>query len=243
MHRVSTDNDYLINIKGKTMLKSISAGICALCVLCASNALLAQESNTSCSVRGLYAVQFAMDKDFDFGAFEGGVISLKYNLTEQWALRLGLSASLYQGSDDLRRTNDDQNYVIEGEGKGQQLGVTLTALKCLRATEMTRFYLGAGPFFNFDRMDEKTERWTEAYTKVDYDRYKRAYGMHVVAVAEVYLKKYVSLFVEYGVALTYEKWRLEGNPRPTDNSMTEESTMQHYALRAKPFQLGFSIYF
>lgn len=225
------------------MLKSISLGIWGLCVFCASNALWAQESNTSCSVKGLYAVQFAMDKDFDWNSFEGSLISLKYHITNQWALRMGLSADAYSQSIDLFRKLNGAEYNSAEECEALRLDLSLIFMTRIRQTEYTRFSLGLGPVVSL--YNEERER---AYEDTEerlyrYEQSVTAYGLQGVASVEIFIRKYISVLIEYGVQLIKETRSHEGNPGYANDNRSENASREVIRFGAKPFKLGFSVYF
>ncbi|MCK5145380.1 hypothetical protein KAR48_01420 [bacterium] len=218
------------------MFKFTTLSIGILLLLNYPTQLLSQESVCSDHLKGLYSIQFAMDKDFEWRSFEGSLISLKYNMSPKTALRLGISPM------SLTRINDMETDagILKREVSERSIRVALTFIQRIRARQYTSFYVGGGPIVLFSDYNEEYTEGSALKSKSTCKKTCREYGLQLILGAEVFIKKYVSLFVEYGAQISKNKITLESDPCPESSGKRASSETM---LLAKPVELGISIYF
>ncbi len=185
------------------------------------------QSETEAPSPGDWALQFQVQSNFTLGAFQGSVLSVKHQISERRALRLGTGFRLLSESDD---TASD----VERDRNLQQVQIDAQYLFTSDREDSVRPYAGAGPTVSFQRV--KQERPDEQFERTD-----RSFqgGLAGVFGVEWMVRSGIGISAEYGVAATYR--RTSSDRETTDGELNTTSTA--WNLGARPVLFGVSVYF
>jgi hypothetical protein len=187
-------------------------------LLLAASCALAGGGCGSTGLAGDQAVQFSIDRNFEFNSFQGQLFSYQRFMTDRRALRLAAGLSLGRDSIDSEAQHSDD--VNDTELTRWNTDVTLKA-------QMV-FYEGGGPLYfmwgcgpQVTYRNYHTENAADQYAGGDvsfilfsYEQNEFGLGLHGFAGVEWFINDTISLHAEYGASAMYifsgtEEERLE----------------------------------
>jgi hypothetical protein len=186
-----------------------------------------------------WALQFEIDNNFTLRSFQGTVISAKYHMDAQKALRLGINLDLAKGSqknNELDAGVEDNSKV---EGSVYAINTTLQYVRYPKPKRRILYFYGAGPFFEYTA-DSYSFEENNSYNNEE----KRIWGLGISAVVGVewFVTHAISLLGEYGVRAGYystkETYEEVGWTREVD-----KITAKEFIFEPLPVKFGLSVYF
>ncbi len=220
-------------------------GIYLFMITLLSQSCFAQSTDKMNYLNGMYSMHFSIDKDFDFNSFDGSNFSIKYNFSDNRAVRLGITTLASKNDIITNNYSVTKNSYLKNEKKAVSLGVNAVIMQRIRARDYTSMYVGIGPFINIRNSSSLDHRNPDTGDiSVDSQLYEKEqkishYGIMFIAGVEVFLKKYVSVFFEYGMNFNY--FSTSKSYDDLEKNGTQEGS--NYSLGTNPFVLGVSVYF
>lgn len=165
--------------------------------------ITAQETEDIPSLKGKFALQFAISQNFTLSSFQGGIISAKYHFTDNTSIRFGISTTVDDGNTDetINYFRTDSTYSVKKKDDQNRtmFGVRLQIIQNVVKTSDILFFVGAGPFVEFGSSERKTNEFTPSNDNVeDYKSDYTNYGLDVLCGIEWFVKSNISISAEYG---------------------------------------------
>ncbi|MBI5020178.1 MAG: hypothetical protein HZB59_01955 [Ignavibacteriales bacterium] len=217
----------------------LTSVITAIIIL--SSQIFAQEDTTARKhslYKGMWALQFQIDgliNNIRLSDFQGTGISIKKHLTNESAIRLGLSIGTSIS------TSDEDNYLSDttlptktADDHWYSLNIRTQYLHYLTEYSDVKVYLGVGPQINYQwskREYSSNVSWTKYYSV--------AFGMSGAVGAEIFITRWISGHVETGASIEY-KW--EEN-KSTVYGGIRETKRKYFIFSPSSVKLGISLYF
>ena len=197
--------------------------------------------------------------------FDGGIVSAKYHLSDQSALRGSLGfirTDQFQDQNSDREEMDPdssitlQNFAFLAEELDLwTVDVSLVYLRYIQATPSLSMYVGAGPGFNLALDDESRSSGRQTITDreiffttldaVVEDMWGT--GFHFVLGGEWFITPGISFIAEYHSTLFYSSFErtrvLESANTATFNRNTFQEKVQGVSFESQPVRFGVSVYF
>jgi uncharacterized membrane protein YciS (DUF1049 family) len=202
------------------------------------------------SLSGKYALQFQVSQNFTLGSFLGSVISGKYHLTDETAIRVGLGLKMRMNNQASKSQFNQSSTVgdIVYESNNQVLNLVVQYLLTPVLADNTRFYFGVGP-----KMEIGFSKVSTGDSNIDNDGnyyYYRAgmtgseYSIGVMCSAGVewFFAKQMSLCAEYGLVYAYSYAKSNSDNYISEHS-TNEQRVYSYSLSGDNVRFGLSVYF
>lgn len=189
-------------------MKKILYAVTAIYFLNFSNVLCQSDSKDerdNSLKEGKWALQFAIDQNFSLANFDGSIISLKKQLSEKRALRLGLSLSFENGNGSSNRISGfDTIPSTDFKLTGYSVYASPTYIFYVNPREAVNLYIGTGVIFGGSYYwNEAKQDLPEGYNY----RYERSYayggGITGLAGAEFFPIRNLSIFAEYFASFQY----------------------------------------
>lgn len=229
-----------------TMLPATSLRRLAALVFCfgviGASAGYAQEADPEADPEtalreGVYALQFQIAPHFRLSSFQGSVLSAKKHLTEDRALRFGLSLGANVTNTEYERSDSD----IDDEQSQSQQRLSLAVQYMVHPTpdQPVQMYYGAGPELGFARYENTNEDEDFELTRISTSW---SIGLSGMVGAEWFVRSDISLMAEYGAALSYRRAtdRQETNLSDED---PREVTQSSFGFGGQGVHFGVSVYF
>ena len=213
-------------------------------ILAQSNDL--EKSASDGAIEKNWALQFQIDRDFTLSAFQGTILSAKYQVSVQNAFRLGVSGDLAKSSE--KDNEEGPSYYREGseeESSMYDIGLTFQYLRYPNPTNRILVFYGIGPFWRYT-----TDSYSFAYTEEDdesedkRESTRKTWRLGVAGVmgVEWFVTRDISLLGEYGIQAGYysrkSSWEEEDYFEGTD-----EIKRSRVFLEPSSVKFGLSVYF
>ena len=186
-----------------------------------------------------WALQFEIDNNFTLTSFQGTLISVKYHMNAQNALRLGINLELAKGSQKHNELDSGVEDDSKVEASLYAINTTLQYVRYPKPKRRILYFYGAGPFLEY-RADSYSFEEENSYD----DEEQRTWGLGISAVVGVewFVTHAISLLGEYGVRagcnFTKETYEEVGWTKEVDEITTREFIFEPLSVK-----FGLSVYF
>lgn len=219
------------------------------------------EGDNNYLVRGSWSLQFRISNNFTLSSFEGALISAKRHLSNNSAIRFGLSLSGSTGdisTDNIASridslTNDTSNNSSDGELSDISVGATTQIMFYTTSDKKIDFYFGVGPDLSYTRSKRDYDlQYIQQDDPIrngkdtDYSR-TWTFGLLGSWGVEYFVTQKLSLMAEYGAGLGYysryrESKRTQFIDERTQTTLRteEENRFRFYSSNVN---FGLSVYF
>jgi hypothetical protein len=203
-------------------------------------------SNKNSLVEGAWAMQFQMSSYFTLSSFQGTIISVKKHLTDQSAIRFGVSTTLNISDDNAHRELITfSNYVNYNSYDNHlyRLSINSQYLYYLLGSTDVHLYVGSGPeiYYSWDKSEYEGD--TARYASRDISS---GFGMSGVIGVEWFATSSLSLHAEYSTIARYtwtDNKREFTNFNITKVPEIKWSSGNYFSLSPSYIKLGLSAYF
>jgi len=193
-----------------------------------------------------WALQFAIDRDFDLNSFQGSTLSIKKHTSAKAAWRLGVSV-------DWRTGDIDETRTIIGNGveyqdvdySGFDLGINLQRVFYVNLQSPIKPYIGVGSTGGISFSHTYTEPHNE-YVSNYTDHYKsRGWNAGLTGVFGVEWMPHVSigLFAEYKTRIYFEYHKTKSYYYQYQTVRYIEEITKRARLTSESVKLGLAVYF
>ena len=204
-----------------------------------------------------YSFQFRISSNFSISQFQGSLLSFKYHLNNNHAIRfgLGLGNRGWSSEDKVEYYGVDSSYVlIESNNSLNDIDLTTQWIYYFKPQKVIKLYFGAGPLIFYSRNKTDTENIDTLYQAqgsiYDYrvDRKRYGFGISTVYGIEWFFHKQMSLLGEYGFEIyyyndKYETERLRLQPGMANSIEIRETKENGWILNSSAVKFGLSVYF
>jgi hypothetical protein len=234
----------------------------ALLVLISSMGHSQQGEQRNSLVEGAWALQFQITNNFTLSSFQGAVISGKYHLTPNSAVRLGVSLNGEFSDGNNASTSVTADTIRLGNSRiesnnGQVIIVTGQYLFYPAPESDVNVFVGVGPFIQYNRNHLEREQKNvsspfgfASVTVSSADAHTWGLGATGLLGVEWFAAKSLSLHAEYGVSLQYQ-WSTQASSTvetPTDPlypvlRMAADYSRRTWVFNGTSVKFGLSVYF
>ena len=194
---------------------------------------------------GSWSLQFGLKQDLVLTSFQGAIISAKLHTSDRRAIRFGLTAF-----GDVAESNQNQGPAStpnSSRSNGQSISVNAQYLLYPYSTSSVIFVFGFGPQLGVSR-STSSFRASQNLSKNTNTSFSG--GMSGSWGAEWFFKPGLSLLAEYGVSMSYSRYKSTRTTESVDtfgginilvserNSVSSRTRFGHSALK-----FGVSFYF
>ena len=188
-----------------------------------------------------WALQFEISDNFTLTSFQGTILSVKYHLDTQKALRLGTSIDLFTGT--KKDNNDGPGYADGTKENASTYDITIT-FQYVRYPQSKRrvlFFYGAGPFLEY-KSDSYTYKKENSYSDQEHEETIWGLGISGIIGGEWFVTQDISLLGEYGAKAGYYSSK---NSHEEENGYdgVDEIEVQEFILEPLSVKFGVSVYF
>ena len=217
----------------------LTSGIIAIIIL--SSQLFAQEDTTARKhslFKGAWALQFQVDgliNNIRLSDFQGTGISIKKHITNESAIRLGLSIGTTIATADEDTYSSDTTYQTRTtDDHRYNLTIRTQYLNYITSSSDVKVYLGIGPQINY-QWSKRENDWSNNWAKY----YSIALGLSGAVGAEIFISNYISVHAESGTSVEY-RWEKE---KYTVSTGIREIKKKYFIFSPSSVKLGISLYF
>lgn len=187
-----------------------------------------------------WSLQFSVGSNFSVQSFDGLMFSLKYHLSDKFALRFGVG-----GWGNLSNGNDEENHVsFPNTYNNQNVIAVCSFLLYPSPKALISIFLGIGPRFSYSHYYENYVHYSSnSYPETDESTTWQA-GLQGSFGAEWFPVKIISLFAEYTAYATYgkthedyERYDEFGYP------ISQKHDSEDWKFNGNTARLGLSVYF
>lgn len=184
--------------------------------------LLSQDTTQLPLKKSKFALQMQMSGLLNLRPFQGNVLSGKYHISDQSAIRLGFSISNSYSFYNVE--------VDEEQGKGQSFSFELNAqyIQYIKTEDDIAVFLGCGPSYD--------KQLYSAYSS-SLRQNNWSLGIDGIIGVEWFFKRNMSLSAEYGLELNYSETRSSDYNDPRGNIHKSIGTSSQ-----NMFKIGISVY-
>ena len=188
-----------------------------------------------------FAVLFQVNDFLSFSGFDGATFSGEYFFNEKSGLRIGVSTA-YLNSDVSTSSfvNDTLQYSKPGNGDRTKIGFSAIFVRNLIEKNNLSFFAGVGISYWYNKSNSENTDWTG---KENIDSSLNAFGIPFVAGVEWFVKDNISLSLEYGVSLNYQKGERTQTRISDSNTVRNYSVNKSYELDTENIKMGLAVYF
>ena len=228
-------------ISSSRMIPTLLIGMALIVATGVLPPLAQAQSENEAPSPGDWALQFQVNDNFTLGSFQssvfqGSVLSVKHQIADQRALRLGANFDVTSRSREI-----NENAIADGPDSNdearQQLQIDAQYLYTSDRESAIRPYVGGGPTLLMQRT--RSERQVSTRTEEDTGR---LYGGGLVGVfgVEWMVHSAIGISAEYGVQATYTH---ESSEIERNGTTVLDSTNTQWNVGARPVLFGVSVYF
>lgn len=218
----------------------------------------AQDNSDIPSLKGKYALQFAISNNFTLSSFQGGVFSGKYFFSDNSSIRLGVSVGSSTDEDETTQNSlsSQNNISITTEANTDEkvyfYGINLQYIYNLKTTKDILFYTGVGPFFRISNNEKESNgsRIPDSYSMnstISRNQKQTSIGAELICGIEWFVKSNISISAEYGAAFSYSHAKIDETRFESDSNVSTtksaSSTRNTYLINASNINFGVSFYF
>ncbi|PEN05804.1 hypothetical protein CRI93_11930 [Longimonas halophila] len=218
------------------MIPTLLIGMALIVATAVLPPLTQAQSENEAPSPGDWALQFQVNDNFTLGSFQGSVLSVKHQITDQRALRLGTSFDVTSRSREINEDAIADGPDSDDEAR-QQFQIDAQYLYTSDRESAIRPYAGGGPTFLMRRT--RDERQVSAGTQ---EGTNRSYGGGLVGVfgVEWMVHSAIGISAEYGVQAiyTHESREIERN-----GTTILDATDTEWNVGDRPVLFGVSVYF
>jgi hypothetical protein len=204
-----------------------------------------------------YSFQFMITSNFNLNPFQGSLLSFKYHLNNNHAIRFGLGlGNRGWSSEDIEEYyGTDSSYVsIESDRRSNDFDITTQWLYYVKPQKVIKLFLGAGPMIFYNLNKTETQNIDTLYQAqgyiYDYRVDNKRYGLGISTVygVEWFFHKQMSLLGEYGFEFYYhqniiETERIRLQPGMADITEKRKVKENGWVFYSSSVKLGLSVYF
>jgi len=191
----------------------LSKKILLVCLLLLTSVLSAKEStifhqdSLNYLQKNAMAIQFGISNNFNLTTFAGSSFSFKYHLSRKIALRAigSLATRIYGKAEDEEYYDMD---VSNLEYKYYNINGKLPFVFYPKPSQNATPYFGLGPLIGYSYEYQKSKNSASLYSTNSYketirESYQWNLGFSVLAGAELFIKKNISIHAEYFASMYY----------------------------------------
>ena len=188
-----------------------------------------------------FAVLFQVNDFLSFSGFDGATFSGEYFFNEKSGLRIGVSTA-YANSDLSTSSFVNDTLQSSEPGNRDQIKIGFSAIFVRNIIEKNNFsfFAGAGISYSYSKSNSEDIDWTG---KENNDYSLRAFGVPFVAGVEWFVKDNISLSLEYGVSLNYQKEERTQTRISDSNNVRNYSVNKSYEMDTENIKMGLAVYF
>lgn len=198
--------------------------------------IFAQEKLNSLT-QGVWALQFGLQDNFLPTSLEGSSFAAKYHLKNGKAVQFNLSHF-----SNLRTREQKSADVSASDRKTEnnyhQIELSVFYLVYPVTTNDVVFFLGLGPQMGIDYQEAKETDKTHINQSHQF-----SYGFAGIIGAEWFVRRRVSLFVEFQPAVSYYDSKVNAETNHEDHQTIREISTKEIRYTSGSGLLGFSLYF
>lgn len=182
----------------------------------------AQDSTQNSLQEGKFALQFRLDGSFTLKAFHGSSFSMKYHLSDYFALRAGVMISNYS------QIYNKLNGVDTSTSNSNEVELITELIYYLKVVDDIALFTGGG--LSYSRYGNENQNNNNS----DW-----ALGLSGIVGMEWFVKKNISLSAEYSLKLNYADSNHEGY---ISGAWTQTHFTSVYFSSYNQFKIGVSLY-
>ena len=197
---------------------------------------------------GAWALSFGIGANFTLTSFDGTTVSWKRFISDNSAIRVGISTSARDMDldDDQTRDVNEVEQVTETTHTNTYWDVTLQGyyLRYPVSSSRTRFFWGIGPVVSITNTESSylvvVDQDSTTYERNEENK-QRDLGLSAILGAEWFATRNISLHAEYGQTLLYSRIETARD----EEYLNTKSTSTQEDIRWSPAQVrfGLSVYF
>jgi hypothetical protein len=216
------------------MIPTLLIGMALIVATAVLPPLTQAQSENEAPSPGDWALQFQVNDNFTLGSFQGSVLSVKHQIADQRALRLGASFDVVSRS---REINEDAIADVpdSDDEARQQFQIDAQYLYTSDWESAILPYAGGGPTFMMRRTRDESSTGTQEGTN-------RLYGGGLVGVfgVEWMVHSAIGISAEYGVQAIYTH---ESREIERSSTTVFDRTDTEWNVGARSVLFGVSVYF
>lgn len=188
-----------------------------------------------------WALQFEIDNNFTLTSFQGTIISVKYHLDTQNALRLGTDIELFTGVRKDNKKTSGYGAGTDEQASTYTINMTFQYVRYPKPTRRILYFYGTGPFFEYTS-DSYTFEKENSDSDEEREEMTWSLGISTIIGVECFVTQDISLLGEYGVKAGYysckETYAEEGRFEGVNKITTKELFLEPLSVK-----FGISVYF
>jgi hypothetical protein len=199
---------------------------------------------------GAWALQFAIDRDFQLRSFQGATISLKKHRSDGSAWRLGLGLALdFDTGEDF--STSGSGYTADSDANSQAISLVIQKIIYTAPDAPMNFFYGYGPTSSYSHSSStRTIIYPSSGTNFqekEKTRHSFSAGISGAVGVEWFPTRSISILAEYGTAMTFSTSKSTDTIRESDDDgdtqRTAEKVSNGFSLTASAVKFGLSAYF
>jgi len=192
-----------------------------------------------------WALQFAIDRDFDLNSFQGSTLSIKKHTSAKAAWRLGVSVNVEAGdTDDFCIYSDNESEETDSDNTTIDIDMNIQRVFYMHPQSSIKPFLGIGPTGGYYYNRQTTEPYDTDLYGEDYNKKSRRWTAGIMGVLgmEWMPHKTIGLFAEYRTKLYYEYGKSKIHRNDYTISYIERTT-KRVRLASESVKMGLAVYF
>jgi hypothetical protein len=199
---------------------------------------LSAEDDTPLS-KGVRALQFEINNNFDLSSFQGSTISFKKHTSDRSAYRIGITSRV-----SFSDNEDERNDSLLGTSDGTSLNLGLRTQKIFYKPVFHRssFFYGLGPVFSMSYTKGTSE--SNNGSKSENKSTTFSGGISFVGGVEWFPTSSIGLLAEYESELAYKHNSSTSKSENPDGEVSKrERRNKYFSLSSLTVKFGVSVYF
>jgi hypothetical protein len=216
----------------------------------------AQSQTDTSRVFNCHSLQFRVYHNLSLESFKGGLLSYKYHLNDQNAIRVGVSLSARKWDEEESRENitpDTTFLKQERDHSSSDIEVIAEYLRYFNPKNKIKLFMGVGTRFSLLLDKFTTENIDTLGTGATYYENRRyeynQYGLNLSVGIEWLFLSYMSLHAEYGAHFSYftfERYSKYVNLTPPGQPASYRENLDKgngFEISDRGVLFGLSVYF
>ena len=196
--------------------------------------------------KGVWAMQFEINQDFDLSSFQGAMISVKKHTSRSKAWRLGLDINTSLSENDSQNIyNDSTVGWSDGESDRYSFDINLQRIFYASPRAKVSLFYGFGPSAGYTYSKNKSTSKTPTSNRLSITKTKTFdVGLVGVLGVEWFFSKNMSLLGEYGADIIYLWSKNERTQTNPNGDITySKGTSKRFDFDNILVKFGLSVYF
>ncbi len=189
-----------------------------------------------------FAVLFQVNDFLSFSGFDGATFSGEYFFNEKSGLRIGVSTA-YANSDLSTSSFVNDTLQSSEPGNRDQMKIGFSAIFVRNIIEKNNFAFFAGGGISYGYSKSNSTSSSLSYSEETNDYSLKVFGVPFVTGVEWFVKDNISLSLEYGVSLNYQKEERTRTRISDTFSTKDNSTIKGWELDTESIKMGLAVYF